>query len=230
MTRFALFIFLVLLAACTQHTEIEQTSSVPPPPSLVTAQSTEQPGLAAFYNLCLSGGSSATDMLARAKSSGYQNTTDGKLAELKQSSLRKTTLVIPGGGAFISETQEIMHSPDTKDPFLLVVEQQFANKRHIKTECNIFARQHEYLATCTALGYMLERAPSHNARYERKNAHFVEWSGQAAGKPLKINCSGDDGSDQSNFVGTRLSAKYLHVTHEPTIGAKLKKLASRKEL
>ena len=211
--------------ACTQHSANKQTQQVPPPPSMMTGSNPKHSGLDTFYRLCLRSGDNSEDMISRASEMGFVAATDIQLASLGLAALRKTTLVIPGGGAFISETQQIMINPGQTEKLVLVVENQFAKKKHIKTECSIHASKSKHIETCATLGYMLERAPSHNTRYSQQNAHFIEWDGKADGSSMKVGCSGTTDDSDGKYTGTRLSAKYLHSPRDGTLGAKLKRIA-----
>ena len=164
-------------------------------------------------------------MIRAANELGYKDASDIQLASLKLEALRKSTLVIPGGGAFISETQSIMIGPKSTNNLVLVVEDQFAKKKHIKTECSIHDSKSKQLETCTTLGYMLKRAPTSNTRYTSQNSHFVEWEGKANRATVRISCSGATQAQADKFAGTRIGAKYLHVKRAGTLGAKLKRLS-----
>ena len=167
-------------------------------------------------------------MTAKAENLNFQIASNEQLHSHGLGGLIKSTLVIPGGGAFISETQKILINSSSSEPFILIVENQYASKRLIKTECNIYAPKSKQLETCATLGYMLQRAPSHNARYTSQNSHFIEWNGEAEGKSMKIGCSGSTANGASKTAGTKLSAKYILAQPKRSIGAKLGKAKTEK--
>jgi len=136
---------------------------------------------------------------------GWTEASDNRLKEMGLGQLKRKVLEIPGGGAPVSEKQDVFVAEDGTG---LVLEYVVISSRGKSDEhrCSVYADR-EFLPSCTALGQALKRPPDRNTRYENTGAHFINWQATQENRDISIECATSPQSVTLPYEGTQLTVK-----------------------
>ena len=157
----------------------------------------------AFRSFCLTGTVNLEGFAAKALDSGWRKATDQQLKDAGLVQLRKKVLRVPGGGAPVEEAQEIFF--DSTNARFLAFEHRYDRKRLTRTACSIYGQEGEFLAHCTKIGRILNKAPARNRKYGGGGNHFIAWNGTLGDKPANVICQHTPDSPTLPYEGTQLS-------------------------
>jgi len=138
-----------------------------------------------FSSLCLDGASKAAQIVEDAKTAGWEPASKTLLKKQGLTRLEKKTLAIPGGGAPVEETQNLLIKSFEGESLVLEISQRLDRKQLTAETCAIYGKQSEYLENCASLGEIVNRAPDQNTQYKESEAHFIGWNASLEGKQAK---------------------------------------------
>ena len=205
------FIFLTcFVSACNEMSKTTHPETLPLPQSVQEFQSPFEPYLNFFHAICLKSKGEVSFMQDRATEYQFSIASDQNLLDLGLPNIRKRTLLIPGGGAHISETQKVSVNQDQQT--VLVTEEQFAKSDLVKSQCIIYTPFLKSIQPCVSLGFMINHSPVKNVRNIADNSHILTWQGHAHGIRLLISCEWRSKSKDAStpFYGIIFKASFLH--------------------
>ena len=165
-----------------------------------------------FSSLCLNTERKVKQIIEDANLSGWKVASKEKLKKEDLGRLKKQTLIIPGGGAPVEETQNILIKSFEDENFILEISQRFDRKQLTTNTCTIYGKQSEFLKNCSSLGELIKRAPDQNTKYKESDAHFIGWNASLSNRPARIKCQHTPNSPTLPYDGTQLSVSVDHVT------------------
>ena len=165
-----------------------------------------------FSNLCIRKAHNAKSLIETAQTGEWQPASQKSLSNEGLAKLKKTTLIIPGGGSPVEESQNIFAKSFEGQNIFLVVSERFDRKKLTTTTCTLYGKQDEFLKNCSDLGILINRAPDQNTKYEKSNAQFISWKAAISQKRARINCQHTPQSPTLPYEGTILAASVDHIT------------------
>lgn len=174
--------------------------------------------VAAFREVCLTGRTFPQSITTLALDQGWQMASEDDLKAAKLEKLRKSILEMPGGGARISEEQQLLalRIPDASAPLILSAERRIASGRIRSTRCALYTAD-AFLNQCEAMGRLAGKAPDSNQRYEATGAHFIRWQGVVENRPAALACETTPQSPTLAYSGTILSLTLDYTQHQGTV-------------
>ena len=159
-----------------------------------------------FREACLTGRTFPQSITMLALDQGWRPASEDDLKAAALEKLRKSILEMPGGGARISEEQQLLalQTPDFAAPLILSAERRIANGHTRSTRCAVYTTG-TFLSQCEAMGRLAGKAPDSNQRYEATGAHFIRWQGVVENRPAALACETTPQSPTLAYSGTILS-------------------------
>lgn len=159
-----------------------------------------------FRQVCLTGRTFPQSVATLALDQGWQPASETDLKAAALEPLKKTVLEMPGGGARVSEEQQLLalQNPNDAVPLILSVERRISDGRTRSTRCALHTAG-PFLSQCEAMGRLAGKAPDSNQRYEATGAHFIRWQGTVENRPAVLSCETTPQSPTLDYAGTVLS-------------------------
>lgn len=192
------------VTACTIQNDLSKS---PQPTTLNSKLAAENPSVQSFYKVCLSENSSEDKRYDLATSQGFTQLSKSQLKTFGLSSVRKKITEVPGGGAPVSETQQLLVLDD-EIKTILSLETYKEQDKLLNSSCKFYSKTENYLKLCEVLGRVIGRAPDSNKKYEASKAHFINWHISLHGKQARVSCESPGSVRLPDFKGGILSATY----------------------
>lgn len=162
--------------------------------------------VAVFRQVCLTGRTFPHSITTLALDQGWRTASETDLEAASLEMLKKTVLEMPGGGARVSEEQQLLalQIPDNTAPLILSTERRIADGQTRSTRCALHTAG-AFLSQCEAMGRLAGKAPDSNQRYEATGAHFIRWQGIVENRPAVLGCETTPQSPTLAYSGTVLS-------------------------
>ena len=187
----------LLLAACVANPALDISTYKLEKPSDALAGS--------FVDLCLSGNDPGA-WLASSQANGWQIADDAGLEANGLKALKRQVLEVPGGGANVRESQQVLQQTLAGNFIALSLEEMSARDGAKSAKCSMYSTASELLGVCAAIGKSLKRAPDQNNRYRGRQAQFIAWNMGFDGRPLRVACEQAPQSALLAYEGVVLSA------------------------
>lgn len=102
--------------------------------------------------------------------------------------MRKETLSIPGGGAFVEEAQQLFARGLGSETVIGSRELIYQRGVLTQSECSVFGVSEDHLEECASLGSLIGSKPDRNKHYAESGSRFIAWDRTIEGRPATVGC------------------------------------------